>query len=192
MPSIPPCGSVLRRLRVRWTGLSRARRRCPSSANNRVAFARPLPAHSQFGTPFRSVWLAARRSPGVRILLGLQPQVRKQDRHHDEPAGQQPNRRRRLGRSGPGPHQALGARYPPRRRRSGLFHPSEVQGETTIWRGCRHLFEEEVCVAHDVIDACRGLLRAGHVACPSCRRPLPSHEDMDYWRRLGHDLRRPA
>jgi hypothetical protein len=64
--------------------------------------------------------------------------------------------------------------------------------ETAIWRGCRHLFEGDRQVPRDVIEANRRLIRRGHSACPECRRPLPSTADLDRWRELGHDLRRPA
>jgi hypothetical protein len=64
--------------------------------------------------------------------------------------------------------------------------------EPAIWKGCRHLFEEDIRVPHDVIGACRRLLRQGHTDCPSCKRPLPDHQTLDFWRELGHDLRRPA
>jgi hypothetical protein len=64
--------------------------------------------------------------------------------------------------------------------------------ETAVWRGCRHLFEEDVRVPTNTIDAIRRLLRQGLDSCPTCRRPLPDHDVLDYWRELGHDLRRPA
>lgn len=64
--------------------------------------------------------------------------------------------------------------------------------ETAIWRGARHLFEEEPRLPTDTVDAIRRLLRRGHDTCPACRRPLPDHDELDYWRRFGHDLRRPA
>jgi hypothetical protein len=66
--------------------------------------------------------------------------------------------------------------------------------ELAIWRGCAHLFEEEVHVPVDPIGAIRLLRRQGLESCPSCRRPLPDHDQLDYWRRLTHDsiLRRPA
>jgi len=64
--------------------------------------------------------------------------------------------------------------------------------ETAIWRGCRHLFEGDRYVPTDVIEANRRLLRRGHDRCPECRRPLPTTADLDRWRELGHDLRRPA
>jgi hypothetical protein len=64
--------------------------------------------------------------------------------------------------------------------------------ETAIWRGCRHLFEGDEQVPRDVIEANRRLIRRGHDRCPECRRPLPSTADLDRWRELGHDLRRPA
>jgi hypothetical protein len=66
--------------------------------------------------------------------------------------------------------------------------------ETAIWRGCRHFFEGDEQVPHDVIDANRRLIRAGHDRCPECRRPLPSTADLDRWRELGHEAmtRRPA
>jgi hypothetical protein len=64
--------------------------------------------------------------------------------------------------------------------------------ETAIWRGCRHLFDGDRQVPCDVIEANRRLIRRGHDRCPECRRPLPSTADLDRWRELGHDLRRPA
>jgi hypothetical protein len=64
--------------------------------------------------------------------------------------------------------------------------------ETAIWRGCRHLFEGDRQVPRDVIEANRRLIRRGHDRCPECRRPLSSTADLDRWRELGHDLRRPA
>lgn len=64
--------------------------------------------------------------------------------------------------------------------------------ETAIWRGCRHLFEGDREVPRDVIEANRRLIRHGHDRCPQCRRPLPSTADLDRWRELGHDYRRPA
>jgi hypothetical protein len=64
--------------------------------------------------------------------------------------------------------------------------------EAGIWRGCRHFFEGDRHVPTDLIEACRRLIRQGHWACPECRRPLPSTADLDRWRELGHDLRRPA
>jgi hypothetical protein len=64
--------------------------------------------------------------------------------------------------------------------------------ETALWRGSRHLFEQDVRLPHDTIGAIRHLLRAGKDACPTCRRPLPDHQELDYWRELTHDYRRPA
>ena len=64
--------------------------------------------------------------------------------------------------------------------------------ETAIWKGCRHLFEKDGGVPTDTIGAIRRLRRAGHTDCPSCRRPLPNHDVLDYWRELTHDYRRPA
>ena len=66
--------------------------------------------------------------------------------------------------------------------------------EVATWKGCRHLFEEDVRVPTDTIGAIRRLLRQGHDSCPTCRRPLPDHDVLDHWRRLTHDsiLRRPA
>jgi hypothetical protein len=64
--------------------------------------------------------------------------------------------------------------------------------ETAIWRGCRHFFEGDRYVPTDVIQANRRLIRRGLNRCPECRRPLPSTADLDRWRELGHDLRRPA
>jgi hypothetical protein len=71
---------------------------------------------------------------------------------------------------------------------------SELAGflETAVWRGSRHLFDEGPRDTADVIDATRRLRRQGHHACPTCRRPLPDHDELDYWRELQHDLRRPA
>jgi hypothetical protein len=59
--------------------------------------------------------------------------------------------------------------------------------ETAIWRSCRHLFEEDPRPPTDTIGAIRALLRRGLNACPTCRRPLPDHSTLDYWRRLTHD-----
>lgn len=64
--------------------------------------------------------------------------------------------------------------------------------ETAIWRGCRHFFEGDKQVPRDVIEANRRLIRRGYDHCPECMRPLPSPGDLDRWRELGHDLRRPA
>lgn len=66
--------------------------------------------------------------------------------------------------------------------------------ETAIWRGSRHLFEDERRIPTDTIAAIRRLLRKGNNVCPSCRRPLPGHDALDRWRRLGHEAitRRPA
>jgi hypothetical protein len=64
--------------------------------------------------------------------------------------------------------------------------------ETAIWRGSRHFFEGDRKVPRDVIEANRRLIRRGLDHCPECRRPLPSSADLDRWRELGHDLRRPA
>jgi hypothetical protein len=64
--------------------------------------------------------------------------------------------------------------------------------ETAIWRGSRHFFEGDRQVPRDVIEANRRLIRRGLDRCPECRRPLPSTADLDRWRELGHDLRRPA
>jgi hypothetical protein len=64
--------------------------------------------------------------------------------------------------------------------------------EAGIWRGCRHFFEGARQVPHDVIAANYRLIRRGLRACPECRRPLPTPDDLRRWRELGHDLRRPA
>jgi hypothetical protein len=66
--------------------------------------------------------------------------------------------------------------------------------ELAVWKGCAHLFEEEVRLPTDTIGAIRALLRRGLDSCPTCRRPLPDHNVLDYWRELVHDsiLRRPA
>ena len=64
--------------------------------------------------------------------------------------------------------------------------------ETAVWRGCRHLFEEDLRVPTDLIEANRRLRRHGHVACPECRRPLPDHDELDRWRELTHSYWRPA
>jgi hypothetical protein len=64
--------------------------------------------------------------------------------------------------------------------------------ELAVWKGCRHLFEEEPRIPADTIGAIRALLRRGLDACPTCRRPLPDHSTLDYWRELTHDYRRPA
>ena len=64
--------------------------------------------------------------------------------------------------------------------------------ETAVWKGCRHLFEEEVRLPTNTIDTIRRLLREGDSDCPRCRRPLPDHDQLDYWRELTHDYRRPA
>lgn len=58
--------------------------------------------------------------------------------------------------------------------------------ELAVWKGCAHLFQEDVGVPTDTIAAIRRLLRQNLVACPSCRRPLPDHDQLDYWRRLAH------
>lgn len=63
--------------------------------------------------------------------------------------------------------------------------------EAGIWRGCRHFLEGDRKVPKDLIEANRRLLRRGFTDCPTCRRPLPSSAELDRWRRLGHDLRRP-
>jgi hypothetical protein len=59
--------------------------------------------------------------------------------------------------------------------------------ETAVWRGCRHLFDADVRVPTDTIGAIRALLRRGLDSCPTCRRPLPNHDELDRWRRLSHD-----
>lgn len=64
--------------------------------------------------------------------------------------------------------------------------------EAGIWRGCRHFFESDERVPRDVIEANHRLIRRGHDRCPECRRPLPSTADLNRWRELGHDVRRPA
>jgi hypothetical protein len=64
--------------------------------------------------------------------------------------------------------------------------------ERATWKGCAHLFEEESPIPTDTIGAIRSLLRRGLDACPECRRPLPDHSTLDYWRELTHDYRRPA
>lgn len=64
--------------------------------------------------------------------------------------------------------------------------------EAAIWKGCRHLFEEELEVPADVLGAIRRLRHQGHDRCPECRRHLPDHEELDRWRELTHDFRRPA
>lgn len=64
--------------------------------------------------------------------------------------------------------------------------------ERAVWNGCRHLFEEEVEIPRDLINAIRRLRHQGHERCPECRRDLPSHKELDRWRELSHDYRRPA
>jgi hypothetical protein len=64
--------------------------------------------------------------------------------------------------------------------------------EVATWKGCRHLFGEEVRLPTATIRAIRALLRRGLDTCPTCRRPLPDHDVLDFWRELVHDLRRPA
>ena len=60
--------------------------------------------------------------------------------------------------------------------------------ELAVWKGSRHFFEGDKKVPRDIIEANRRLLRAGHSDCPSCRRPLPSPDDLDRWRRIGHEM----
>jgi hypothetical protein len=66
--------------------------------------------------------------------------------------------------------------------------------ETAIWRGSRHFFEGDRKVPTDTIGAIRRLLRQGRSDCPMCRRPLPDHDELDYWRELTHEAmtRRPT
>jgi hypothetical protein len=64
--------------------------------------------------------------------------------------------------------------------------------ELSVWKGCKHLFEEDAPTPTDTIGAIRALLRQGHESCPTCRRPLPDHDELDHWRQLAHDYRRPA
>ena len=64
--------------------------------------------------------------------------------------------------------------------------------EAALWRGCRHFIEGDQRVPQDLIEANRRLLRRGLTNCPTCRRPLPDGHDLDRWRELCHDLRRPA
>jgi hypothetical protein len=65
--------------------------------------------------------------------------------------------------------------------------------EHAIWRGCGHLFEEDIRVPTDVIGAIRRLRRQGRDACPTCLRPLPDHDELDHWRELIHNYnKRPA
>lgn len=64
--------------------------------------------------------------------------------------------------------------------------------EAAIWRAVRHFFEGDKQVPRDIIEANRRLLRRGHSSCPECKRPLPSPDDLDRWRRIGHDTRRSA
>jgi hypothetical protein len=58
--------------------------------------------------------------------------------------------------------------------------------ERAVWRGCRHLFEGDEQVPHDLIEANHRLIRRGHDRCPECLRSLPSHDDLRRWRKLGH------
>jgi hypothetical protein len=66
--------------------------------------------------------------------------------------------------------------------------------EAAVWGAARHLFEPDRGVPKRIIDAIRRLLRQGHSDCPSCRRPLPTHAEVDRWEALGSEaiLRRPA
>jgi hypothetical protein len=64
--------------------------------------------------------------------------------------------------------------------------------ERAVWKGCRHLFEEDPRPPTNAIDACRRLIRRGLDTCPTCYRPLPDHDQIDYWISLTHDTRRPA
>jgi hypothetical protein len=64
--------------------------------------------------------------------------------------------------------------------------------ERAIWKGCAHLFEEEPRIPTDTIGACRRLLRQGLDTCRECKRPLPDHSTLDYWREITLDVQRPA
>lgn len=64
--------------------------------------------------------------------------------------------------------------------------------EPAIWNAAAHLFDQGPRDARNVIDAIRRLLRAGKDRCPTCLRPLPDHDELDWWRELSHDHRRPA
>jgi len=67
-------------------------------------------------------------------------------------------------------------------------------GEAAIWGAARHLFESPKRVPPTIIEAIRRLRRRGHDRCPSCRRDLPTHAELDRWQALGREaiLRRPA
>jgi hypothetical protein len=64
--------------------------------------------------------------------------------------------------------------------------------EVAIWRGCRHFFEEKRAVPRDTINALRRLRHRGLSSCPTCRRDVPDHDELDRWVALRHDYRRPA
>jgi hypothetical protein len=66
--------------------------------------------------------------------------------------------------------------------------------EAAVWGAARHLFESDKPVPPTIIEASRWLRRRGHDACPTCRRGLPTHAELDRWQALGREaiLRRPA
>lgn len=66
--------------------------------------------------------------------------------------------------------------------------------EAAIWGAARHLFASDKPVPSAVIQANRWLRRRGHDRCPTCRRDLPTHAELDRWQALGREaiLRRPA
>lgn len=55
--------------------------------------------------------------------------------------------------------------------------------DAVVWREVRHLFAP-AGVPRTLIEACRALLRRGLVDCPTCKRPLPRHDELDRWLRL--------
>jgi hypothetical protein len=64
--------------------------------------------------------------------------------------------------------------------------------ERAVWKGCAHFFEEEHTVPRNMINALRRLRHRGLSSCPTCRRDVPDHDELDRWVALRHDYRRPA
>jgi hypothetical protein len=60
-------------------------------------------------------------------------------------------------------------------------------GEAAVWGAARHLFESPKRVPPNIIEAIRWLRRRGHDACPTCRRGLPTHAELDRWQALGRE-----
>lgn len=59
---------------------------------------------------------------------------------------------------------------------------------SAVWGGARHFLAEDGLPAggDGTVNAIRRLRYDGHSDCPSCKRPLPDHEELDGWNRLRH------